>query len=47
MHVDDICKMITNNKTGKRYIIGNKFEIKIIKKNKVEFIKNVILCENN
>ena len=47
VHVDDICKLITNNITGKRYIIGNKFEIKIIKKNKVEFIKNVILCENN
>ena len=45
VHVDDICKLITNNITGKRYIIGNKFEVKIVKKNKVEFIKNVILCE--
>lgn len=47
VHVDDICKLITNNITGKRYIIGNKFEVKIIKKNKVEFIKNVILCEKD
>lgn len=47
VHVDDICKLITNNITGKRYIIGNRFEVKIVKKNKVEFIKNNILCENN
>lgn len=47
IHVDDICKLITNNITGKRYIIGTKFEVKIIKKNVVEFNKNVILCEKD
>ncbi len=33
IHVEDIIRLLKNNITGKKYIIGNKFEIKIIKKN--------------
>ena len=33
VHVLDILKLLNNNITGKKYIIGNKFTIEIIKKN--------------
>ena len=33
IHVLDIIKLLKNNIKGKKYIIGNKFTIEIIKKN--------------
>ena len=33
IHVLDIIKMLNNNIKGKKYIIGNKFTIEILKKN--------------
>ena len=33
VHILDILKLLQNNITGKRYILGNKFEVKILKKN--------------
>lgn len=35
-HIFDIIKLLKNNITGKRYIIGNKFEIVILKKNEAK-----------
>lgn len=37
IHVVDICKLISKNIKGKKYIIGNKFTIEIIGKNMVDF----------
>lgn len=33
IHIKDIQRLLNNNITGKQYIIGNKFTIKIVKKN--------------
>ena len=33
IHVLDILKLLNNNIKGKKYIIGNKFTIEIVKKN--------------
>ena len=33
IHVLDIIKLLNNNIKGKKYIIGNKFTIEIVKKN--------------
>ena len=33
VHVLDIIKLLNNNIKGKKYIIGNKFTIEIVKKN--------------
>ena len=32
IHINDIIRLLKNNKKGKEYIIGNKFSIKIVKK---------------
>ena len=33
MHIKDILLLLENNIKGKKYIIGNKFEIEIVKRN--------------
>lgn len=33
IHINDIIRLLKNNMKGKKYIIGNKFNIKIVKKN--------------
>lgn len=40
IHIKDICKLIDNNITGKQYIIGKKFTVKVKTKNVIEFMKN-------
>lgn len=39
IHVNDIIKLLTTGITGKQFIIGNKFEVKIEKEKKAFFIK--------
>lgn len=41
VHVDDIVKLLNKNITNKKYIIGNKFTVTVIKKNVVEFKLNI------
>lgn len=40
VHVKDTCKLIEANITGKQYILGNKYKVKIEKKNIAVFMKN-------
>lgn len=39
VHINDIIKLLNTNITGKKYIIGSKFEVIIEKKNQAVFIK--------
>lgn len=42
IHIEDILKLIKNSIKGKRYIIGNKFEVLIASKNEVIFKRIVV-----
>ena len=39
VHVNDIIKLLNTGTTGKKFIIGNKFEVIIEKKDKATFVK--------
>lgn len=39
VHINDIIKLLDNGTTGKKFIIGNKFEVIIEKKDKATFVK--------
>lgn len=41
IHVDDIMRLLNNNITNKKYVIGNKFTVTILKKNIAEFKLNM------
>jgi len=40
VHVKDTCRLIEANITGKQYILGNKYKVRITKKNTAMFMKN-------
>lgn len=37
IHIQDICSLIQKCITGKKYIIGNKFEVEVLKKRNIKF----------
>lgn len=37
IHIQDICELINKCITGKKYIIGNKFEVEVLKKHSIKF----------
>lgn len=37
IHIQDICELIQKCITGKKYIIGNKFEVEVLKKHNIKF----------
>lgn len=41
IHVDDIIRLLKNNITNKKYVIGNKFTVTILRKNIAEFKLNM------
>lgn len=45
VHIKDICKLLDKGITGKKYIIGNKFYIEILKHRKAKYVKATTIIE--
>lgn len=45
IHIHDICELIQKCITGKKYIIGNKFEVEVLKKRKIKFRRTLLRKE--
>lgn len=45
VHITDICKLLNNCITGKKYIIGSKFYVEIVKNKKAKCVKATTIIE--
>lgn len=45
VHIMDICKLLNNCITGKKYIIGNKFYVEIVKNKRAKCVKATTIVE--
>lgn len=46
VHIMDICKLLNNCITGKKYIIGSKFYVEIVKNRRAKCVKTTTIVEN-